>query len=101
MKIPDEILAKLSENEAQANAIIESGVKLLDDFSSEGVGLTYTISAPTDVLTTKERAQSMVFVFRFDHLPEITKFTVAEHRGSYYINEIDNIRVASWKILSC
>jgi hypothetical protein len=94
MKIPEEISIKLAENEAKAIAIIESGEKLLNNFSTESIDLTYTISAPTDVLTQEERAQSMVFVFRFDHLPEILEFTVAEHRGSYYINEIDAIRAA-------
>lgn len=92
--IPDEISRKLQDNEDEAELIIEAASKCITDFPIEEVALSYQTSAPTDVLTYEERAQSMVFMFRYDHLPEIDNLVVGEHRGRYFINEIDEIRAA-------
>jgi hypothetical protein len=94
MEIPEEIARKLSDNEAIATSIIEKAEALVSSFPTDSIVLTYEISAPTDVLTPEERARSMVFVFRYDHLPEISNLTVAQYRGRYFINEIDDIRAA-------
>jgi len=94
MEIPDKISNKLSDNLADANRIIESSQECLLEIPSEKISFTYTTNAPIDILTPEERAQSMVFIFRYEHLPEITEFTVAEYKGRYFLNEIDDIRAA-------
>jgi hypothetical protein len=93
-EIPDKILNKLRKNENEAHSIIEEANKLIKDIDCSSISLKYKQSAPLDVLTPLERAVSMVFMFRYDHLPEYNDFVVGEHRGKYYINEIDDIRAA-------
>ena len=94
MEIPEQIATKLSANEAMAISVIKKAESLILEFPVEKISLTYESSAPTDVLTPEERAQSMVFVFRYDHLPEINHLTIGERHGRYFINEIDDIRAA-------
>ena len=92
--IPDPILNKLKENEENAHIIIEQANRLVTTCEFESYTLEYKISAPVDVLTPLERAISMVFMYRYDHLPEPNNFVVGEYRGRHYINEIDDIRAA-------
>jgi len=94
MIIPEKISKKLSDNEKQAIEIINNAEESIAEFSTDNISLTYQISAPVPELTPDERACSMVFIFRYDHLPDIHDFTVGEHHGRYYLNDIDNIRAA-------
>lgn len=94
MIIPEYISKKLADNEKQAIEIINNAEKIITEFSTDNISLTYQISAPVPELTPDERACSMVFIFRYDHLPDIHEFTVGEHHGRHYLNEIDNIRAA-------
>jgi len=94
MDIPDDIAKKLSDNEKKAIEIIDSAEKIITEFPVDDISLSYQISAPISELTADERARSMVFIFRYDHLPDIHNFTVGEHKGRYYLNDIDDIRAA-------
>ena len=94
MIIPEDISKKLADKEEQALEIIKNAEESISDFSTDNISLTYQISAPVPELTSDERACSMVFIFRYDHLPDIHELTVGEHHGRYYLNDIDNIRAA-------
>ncbi|WP_028114878.1 hypothetical protein [Ferrimonas kyonanensis] len=61
---------------------------------SGGISFRYEISAPRDVLTDFERAQSICFVARFDALPTIESVNVNEVNGKFYLNNVSEIRSA-------
>lgn len=50
------------------------------------------MTAPLPELTPFERAQSICFVTRYEHLPILTKLDIVEHNGRYYLRNISFIR---------
>jgi len=56
------------------------------------ISFSFTISAPRDVLTDFERAQSVNFVTRFDSLPVFQEIKIREENGKYFLNNLDEIR---------
>ncbi|MFH1719186.1 MAG: hypothetical protein ABIF19_17660 [Planctomycetota bacterium] len=95
MDIPPQILKKLKKCENEAIAIIEEAKSKVTDFDTSSIGLQVTSTAPLPLMTCEERAQSLAFVVRYEHLPELHNFTAGRHpSGHYYLNEIDQIRAA-------
>jgi hypothetical protein len=58
------------------------------------VAFRYEISAPTDVLSPFERAQSVCFVAKYDNLPDSTNLGLVEHDGHYFLANMNYIRHA-------
>jgi len=96
MDIPPPILAKLEQCQRDAHAILEASEHLITDFDTSSVGLRVTGSSPLPLMTWATQSQSLAFVVRYEHLPELHSFVAGRHpkTGLYYLNEIDQIRAA-------
>ena len=96
MEIPLPIREKLERCEKDARAILEEADALITDFETSSVGLRVSSSAPMPLMTWSEQAQSLAFIVRYEHLPELHNFVAGRHprTGLYYLNEIDQIRAA-------
>ena len=93
MDIPPQILAKLKKCESEANAILQEAEGEITDLDTSSVRLRVTSTAPLPLMTWEEQAQSLAFVVRYEHLPELHDFVAGRHpSGRYYLNEIDQIR---------
>lgn len=57
--------------------------------------------APGDVLTDFERAQSISFVTRYEHLPNECRVKIVERDGQYHIGNLPFLRHAlnDWRPL--
>jgi hypothetical protein len=95
MDIPPQILNKLKNCENEAKVILEESESKITDFDISSIRLRVTSTAPLPLMTLEEQAQSLAFVVRYEHLPELHNFTAGRHSsGRYYLNEIDQIRAA-------
>jgi hypothetical protein len=95
MDIPPQILAKLKKCESEANEILQEAEGEITDLDTSSVRLRVTSTAPLPLMTWEEQAQSLAFVVRYEHLPELHNFVAGRHpSGRYYLNEIDQIRAA-------
>lgn len=96
MDIPPQILAKLRKCESEAHEILKEAEKKISDFETDKIHLTVSSSSPLPIMSWEEQAQSLAFVVRYEHLPEINSFVAGRHptTGRYYLNEIDQIRAA-------
>lgn len=96
MNIPPLILQKLKRCEQDAHAILTEAKALITDFDTASVRLRVSSSSPSPLMSWAEQAQSLVFVIRYEHLPELQSFVAGRHpnTGFFYLNEIDQIRAA-------
>jgi hypothetical protein len=96
MEIPPHILTRLRNCDADARIILNEAKDLITDFDHAQVGFKVTASAPLPLMPIEIQAQSLTFIIRFDHLPEIESFVAGRHpnSGRFYLNEIDTIRAA-------
>ena len=95
MKIPAPILTKLKKYEEDANTILLKAAEKITDFDTSSISLRVSSTAPLPMITWKEQAQSLAFIVRYEHLPELHDFVPGRHpSGRYYLNEIDQIRAA-------
>ena len=96
MEIPPDILQKLRDSEDEAHEILETVWKDVTEFDTTQIDIRISSSSPMPLMTNEEQAQSLVFVVRYEHLPEISSYVAGRHpeTGRYYLNEIDDIRAA-------
>jgi hypothetical protein len=96
MKIPPEILQKLRSAEDEAHKILEDAWKEVSEFDCERIGIRISSNSPLPLMSTEEQAQSLAFIVRYEHLPELNSFVAGRNprTGLYYLNEIDEIRAA-------
>lgn len=96
MEIPPEILTRLRDCEAEAQAILNDAEGVITDFDTSQVGFRVTARSPLPLMPFELQAQSLTFIIRFNHLPEFDSFVAGRHpkTGLYYLNEIDSIRAA-------
>jgi hypothetical protein len=95
MEIPAPILERLLICESEAQTILKEASQHITDFDCASVGFRVISTLPLPLMPLELQAQSLTFIVRFDHLPEIHDFTAGHHpNGSYYLNEIDKIRAA-------
>lgn len=90
--IPADIQAKLDALNASIERIIKKGHAELTTTINGKISLQYESSAPRDILTDFERAQSVCFVTKYESLPVVDSITIVEHEGKYFPNNIDYIR---------
>lgn len=92
ISLPDEIQKKLDASQAEVRGLIKEA-DLLQQTKLEGkISFSYRHSAPSDILTPFERAQSVCFITRYEHLPVLDSLDIAEIKGKYYLNNIPYIR---------
>jgi hypothetical protein len=96
MEIFPQILEKLKKNENEANGVLEEAGLKVTDLDTSCISLRITSKAPLPLMTWAEQAQSLAFIVRYEHLPEIHNFVAGRHptSGRYYLNEIDKVRAA-------
>ena len=88
----DRVNERFEALNCEALALVEEAEALVTEQLNGGVQFTFTISAPRDVLTDFERAQSLCFVTKFDSLPENYTVTVKQFKGKFYPDNIDEFR---------
>jgi len=91
-KIPEHIQAKLDALNASIEKITKKGHAEVTTTIKGKISLQYKISAPRDILTDFERAQSVCFVIKYESLPVVDSVDIVEHKGKHYPNNIDYIR---------
>jgi hypothetical protein len=77
-KLPDRIEARLARLQGEADQIVSGAERLLTTLLPDPVQFEFVNSAPRDVLTDDERAQSVSFVTRFEYLPTDYTVTIVE-----------------------
>ncbi|NQZ85836.1 MAG: hypothetical protein HRU03_09010 [Nanoarchaeales archaeon] len=92
MEIPVEIQNKFNTVFKEVENIIETANKNYKTKIPDTIRFQYEISAPRNVLTDFERAQSICFITRYDSLPEFTKGNIEEKNGFYYFDNYHDIR---------
>ena len=91
-EIPTNIQAKFDALNASVEQIINRGHAALSTTINGKISLEYKSSAPRDILTDFERAQSVCFVTKYESLPAVNSVTIVEHEGKYFPSNIDYIR---------
>lgn len=92
MDAPKEIQDKLNEVSEEVERMLQIAHGHFETDISGPISFKYTISAPRDVLTDFERAQSVCFVTRYDALPVFEKINIVEEQGSYYFGNFHEVR---------
>ena len=96
MEMPSTIREKLERCENEAHTILQDAATLITDFDTSLIGFRVSSSAPRPLMSHVEQAQSLAFIVRYQHLPELHSFTAGRDpkTGLYYLNEIDQVRAA-------
>lgn len=84
MAIPKEIIEKIDAVNARVEHRMQVAEEHLITELKGSINFRYSISAPRDILTEDERAQSICFVTRYDALPEFGRLQIEERQGSFY-----------------
>ena len=87
-----EITAKFERQNDELERVAAEAQKIIVVPWPESVAFRYEISAPRDLFTPFERAQSLCFVTKYDSLPSPEDIDIREHKGRYYPNNIDSFR---------
>jgi hypothetical protein len=90
-KTEAQVLERMDACNREAAVIAEAASELITEHI-ESYRLRYTISAPRDVLTTFERAQSLCFVAKYDALPDLQKVEVNTSGKIFVPTNIDSFR---------
>jgi hypothetical protein len=93
-KLPDRIKNRLAVMQKEIDQIISGAEALLKTQLPDPVQLEFKNSAPRDVLTEYERAQSISFLTRFDQLPQNYTVKIVEQQGAYFTGNMAFIRHA-------
>jgi len=89
---PEIIKERLLKTYKETNEIIEEALALQKTKIRGKISFKYEHSAQGDVLTPSERAQSVCFITRYEHLPILNKLNIIEKDGNYFIANIGFIR---------
>lgn len=93
-QLPERIQRRLGSLQQELDQIISRAEALLITKLPDPIAFTIENAAPRDVLTPEERAQSISFVTRFEHLPSDVTVQLVEREGSYYIDNMAYLRHA-------
>lgn len=91
-KLPKRIQKRLEILQREIDQIISGAEALLKTQLPNPTQFQFVNSAPRDVLTDYERAQSISFLTRFDHLPRNYTVKIVEREGNYFIGNMDFLR---------
>jgi hypothetical protein len=90
--LPEAVKLKLSNTESEVNKIIEEARGVQKSYLPGSISFLFQHSAPMDVLTTFERAQSVCFISRYEFLPIFNGVEILESNGKFHLNNITFIR---------
>lgn len=94
MTLPDPIQRKLQALQEKVDQIISEATALITTQLPGKVEFRFENPTPGEVLTPYERAQSVSFITRYQHLPSDYTVQITEHQGAYYIGNLDFLRHA-------
>lgn len=95
MEIPAPILKNLEACGSEADLILQEARNLITDFDPSTVSLQISSVTCLPLMTFEEQSQSLAFIVRYEHLPELNSFEASAHpNGNHYLKEIDQIRAA-------
>lgn len=94
MKIPPEILNKLQQSQSDARSILDAAWDEVTPFDFDNTSIKFSASSPLPLMSIEEQAQSLAFIIRYEHLPELDHFVAGRDptNGRFYLNEIGQIR---------
>ena len=94
INIPETIKTKIADCENEARTIREEANKIQNTHIEGKISFRYTHSAPADLLTPFERAQSVCFITRYEYLPIVDTIDIVETQNKFYLGNIAYIRHA-------
>lgn len=94
IKLTPDIETKLKACLEKAQQIIDAAAAKSVTVPPATVRFTYTSSAPRDILTPEERAQSLSFIIRYEHLPVIDSISLEQRKNQFYLTSIHELRYA-------
>ena len=86
-KLPDPLKNRLAVLQGEIDQIISGAEALLKTKLPNPVQFEFKNSAVRDVPTEYERAQSISFITRFDHLPQDYTMQIVEQQGAYFTGD--------------
>ncbi|HHF3133829.1 TPA: hypothetical protein ACPJ1T_004399 [Vibrio diabolicus] len=92
MKLPMDVQKKIDSVHSEIEEIVDRAYAHISTDMDGEIRIKFSISAPRDVLTDFERAQSVCFVTRYDALPEFDNLNLEEHRGRFYFSNFGEAR---------
>lgn len=93
-KIPERVVNRLQTLEVEIQTLITKAMEQLVTKLPNPLSFEFTHSAPSDILTDKERAQSISFITRYEHLPSDSSVQLVEHSGTWHIGNFPFLRHA-------
>ncbi len=92
--LPEPIRERVLRLQDEVDQIVSRAQLLLTAQLPGPVSFRFVNAAPRDVLTPYERAQSISFVTRYEHLPSEYTVEVVEYEGQFYIGNMAFLRHA-------
>lgn len=91
-QMPERITKRLDQLRTEIDQIVSGASALITAQLPGKISLRFENSAPGDILTDFERAQSISFITRFDQLPTDYTVQIAKHGDAYYISSLPFLR---------
>lgn len=92
VNLPEQIKKKLSDIEVEIRTISKEADKIQNTTLLGKLMFEYKHGAPLDILTPFERAQSVCFITRYEHLPVLNNIDILESRGKFFVKNTPFIR---------
>jgi len=89
---PESIKERLLSTYSEINEVFNEALAVQKTQLSGKISFKYEQSAPMDILSPFERAQSVCFIIKYEHLPTLENIDVSEYKGKFYLKNIDFIR---------
>lgn len=92
MDLPKDIQDKINKVHADVDHRLAVAHRHLVTDITGNISFAFSISAPRDVLTEHERAQSICFVTRYDALPEFSRINVVRREEGLFVSNLTEMR---------
>lgn len=90
--LPEPARSRLLQTYKEGQQIAEKADAILITKLSGKISFEYKSSAPLPAMTRFERAQSICFVTRYEHLPTLERLDIVENNGKHYLGNIGFVR---------
>jgi len=90
--IPEPAKSRLLQTYEATQQISDKADTILETKLSGELSFKYEGSGPLPEMTRFERAQSICFVTRYEHLPILKRLEIVEHNGKHFLRNIGFVR---------
>jgi len=90
--LPEKIRSCLQNTAKEADNICNQASAVQKTKIDGKISFIYTQSAPMDILSDFEKAQSVCFISRYEHLPIFEGPSIFIHRGKFFLENIGSLR---------